>query len=158
MGYSSAVYFTILITSPDTAPPSITILSPENKTYTTTDIQLTFTVNESVQWMAYSLDDKPNITITGNTTLTGLSKGSHNIIVYALDTTGNTGASEKRYFTIETQSPQPQPSPSPPFPTTWIIAAIIIIAGIAVAFLVYTSKKSRKQPKKSHNDSGYIML
>lgn len=84
----------------DTAPPAISVLSPENKTYTTPSILLTFTVDEPTSWIGYSLDDQPNVTITGNTTLTGLSGGSHNITVYANDTTGNMGASDTVHFTI----------------------------------------------------------
>ncbi len=37
------------------------------------------------------------MTIAGNTTLTGLSEGSHNIIVFANDTWGNMGASHRVY-------------------------------------------------------------
>ncbi len=78
--------------------PAISIVSPENKTYDTTDIPLTFTVDESVLWMAYSLDGQANVTITGNTTLSGLSDGSHNLIVYTKDAAGSTGTSEIIYF------------------------------------------------------------
>ena len=90
---------------PEEIPPKVTILSPENATYGVTNISLIFTVNETVSWMGYSLDGAANITITGNTTLTGLSLGSHNIIVYANDTAGNMGASNKVYFTIAEEAP-----------------------------------------------------
>jgi hypothetical protein len=58
-------------------------------------------VNEPTSWIGYSLDNKPNVTITGNTTLTGLSNSSHNVIVYATDLAGNTG-SNATYFTVTT--------------------------------------------------------
>ena len=61
---SSTVLFTI-----DMSPPSISILSPQNKTYDTTDIPLTFALNEPASWMAYSLDGQTNVTIAGNVTL-----------------------------------------------------------------------------------------
>ncbi len=86
----------------DVTPPQITIISPENKTYRSSSVHLNFTVNESTSWMGYSLDGKENQTITGNTTLTNLHNGSHNIIVYARDYAGNEGASEKVYFTLST--------------------------------------------------------
>ncbi len=54
----------------DTTPPSISILSPENKSYTVKDVPLTFTVNETASWIGYSLDGQANETITGNVTLT----------------------------------------------------------------------------------------
>jgi len=131
MGASNTVYFTI-----DTTPPSVSIVSPENKTYDTADVSLTFTVDESVSWMAYSLDGQANVTITGNTTLSGLSDGSHSIIVYAKDTAGNNGPSETMYFTIETEKEEPFP--------TWIAPAIvIIIAALGTAvYLLYRKGKS----------------
>ena len=96
-----SLYLTSIEIRPvDTTPPAITILSPENKTYTTTSIPLTFTVNETASWMGYSLDGGLNITITGNTTLTELSDGVHSLAIYANDTAGNMGASDTVYFTI----------------------------------------------------------
>jgi hypothetical protein len=83
---------------PDTAPPIITVLSPENKTYPRNHVFLTFTVNEPTVWMGFTLDGETNVTITGNTNLTDLSEGSHNIIVFANDTFGNMGASHRVYF------------------------------------------------------------
>jgi len=84
----------------DTTPPTMTLLSPENKTYTTTSVPLIFTANETTSWIGYSLGNQANVTITGNTTLTGLPEGTHSITVYANDTTGNMGASEIVYFTV----------------------------------------------------------
>jgi hypothetical protein len=86
----------------DTTPPTITIISPENKTYYATSIPLTFTVNEPTSWCGYSLDGKANVTLPGcaNKTITGLSNGQHNIMVYANDTSGNMGSSSKVYFKI----------------------------------------------------------
>jgi hypothetical protein len=128
MGYSDIVHFTI-----DTTPPSISITSPENKTYATTDIPLTFTVDESVSWMAYSLDGQADMTISGNTTLYGLSEGSHSLTVHAEDTTGNTGASEKIYFTVETQ-------PSPLWMQWWFWVAVVLVA-LAIAGAIYFLKR-----------------
>jgi len=90
---------------PDTAPPTICILSPENKTFAVNHVPLIFTVNESLSWMCYSLDDQPNVTITQNTTLTGLLDGTHRVVVYANDTFGNMGASEMVYFADDTTPP-----------------------------------------------------
>jgi hypothetical protein len=84
----------------DTSPPIITILSPLNITYHKSDISLNFTLNEKPFWIGYSLDGYPNVTITGNTILTGLSNGTHNIIVYANDVLENMGKSNKVYFTV----------------------------------------------------------
>jgi len=85
---------------PELIPPDITIKVPENKTYDTVNVSLTFTVSEPADWIGYSLDGAASVTITGNTTLTDLSLGSHNVIVYANDTDGNMGMSNIVYFTI----------------------------------------------------------
>ena len=85
---------------PDTTPPTITFLSPENRTYTSTSLPLAFTVDETTSWIGYSLDNQANVTITGNTTLAGIPEGIHSITVYANDTAGNIGASETVYFAV----------------------------------------------------------
>ena len=124
---------------PDTTPPNISILSDETKTYATADVSLTFTVDESVSWMGYSLDGQANVTISGNTTLYGLPDGSHSLIVYARDAAGNTGASGTISFTIETSA---EPPPAEPFPI-WIVAVVIVIAALGTAvYLLKIRKKS----------------
>jgi len=133
MGSSDTVYFTI-----DTVSPDIEILSPENKTYATNSVSLNFTLDELTPWIGYSLDAEKNVTITGNTTVSGLSNGLHSLIVYANDTAGNTGASEMIHFTIEAQQPVE------PFPT-WIVAVTVIIAVVGVALLVYFVKVKKTE-------------
>jgi len=113
----------------DTTPPTVSIVSLENKTYFTKDVPLTFTVSEFTSWIGYSLDDQANVTITGNTTLYGLFDGSHGIIVYANATTGNTAASQIIFFSISTQQAEPFPM--------WIVAAILIMLGVGASLLVY---------------------
>jgi hypothetical protein len=89
----------------DSIPPVITILSP-GSTYYTTSIPLTFTVNEATSWIGYSLDSQANVTFGTNKPAGTYSKnifvnyGSHYLIVYANDTSGNMGASGKVYFTV----------------------------------------------------------
>jgi len=90
----------IIQSQPDTTPPTISILFPENKTYTVNDVPLNFTVDELTSWIGYSLDGQINVTIAGNTTLFDLEEGSHSILVYANDTSGNMGTSNKIFFTI----------------------------------------------------------
>ena len=88
-------------------PPKISFLSPLNETYNESSLSLNFTVNKPVNWISYSLDGKLNETITGNTTLTGLSSGLHSITVYTNDTFGNMGAS-----TISFTVAKPEPFPT----------------------------------------------
>lgn len=104
----------------DIMPPSIYILSPENKTFAFNHVPLIFTTNESASWIGYSLDDQPNVTITQNTTLTGLLDGAHRIIVYANDTFGNMGASSMVYFADDTTPPNiADVSQIPPATNVW---------------------------------------
>jgi len=114
--------------------PFISNISLENKTYNTSDIPLNFTVNEVVSSIKYSLDGGENITITGNTTLTGLPNGDHNVTVYATDETRDIGISETAYFTVE--APEP-------FPTAIAAATSGASVIIIVALLVYFRKRNR---------------
>jgi hypothetical protein len=141
--YADTVNFAI-----DLTPPNILILSPANKTYTadnstTASIPLNFTVNENVSQVAFNLDGQGDISIGGNTTLSGLSIGSHNVTVYARDLTGKTGTSETVNFTIVAE-PQPQPEPEP-FPTTFVATASgASTAIIGIALLLYFNKHKSK--------------
>jgi len=134
MGYSATVYFTV-----DTVSPDIEILSPENKTYTTSSVSLSFTVDEATSGIGYSLDGQANLTITGNMTLSELSDGVHSLIVYAKDMVGNTGASDMIYFTIETKE-------SEPFPL-WIVIAIVMITVVGTSIVVYLTKFKKTTEK-----------
>ena len=120
----------------DTAPPSISLFSIENITYGKPDISLNFTVNELASQFAYSLDGQDNVTIAGNSTLTDLPYGDHNVTVFATDEVGNTGASETIFFTI--------PEPPEPFPTTLVVASVIIIVIVFAVFLFYMRKHKPK--------------
>ena len=74
MGSSNTVFFSI-----DTLPPTISILLPKNQSYDSTDIQLTFSVNENASYLAYSLDGQEKQEIAGNVTLPALTNGPHSI-------------------------------------------------------------------------------
>lgn len=98
----------LTFTIEDKTPPTITMSSPLNRTYYYRNISLFFTVDENTSWIGYSLDGQANVTFGTNleagTYFTYVyipTCGSHNIIVYANDTSGNMGASERVYFTIK---------------------------------------------------------
>jgi hypothetical protein len=80
--------------------------------------------------MGYSLDGRDNVTITGNTTLSGLSNGLHNVTVYARDEFENTGASETISFSIDV-----------PFPATLVITSAAAVAIVGLVLLVYFKKR-----------------
>jgi hypothetical protein len=116
----------------DNTAPAIEVLSPAPGTYNASSIQLSFTVDEPASPIAYSLDGKENITITGNITLTGLANGVHDLTIYAKDKTGNTGASETICFSVAV-----------PFPTALVASvAGVLITGVAVCVFYYRKKRN----------------
>jgi N-acetylneuraminic acid mutarotase len=128
-----------------TVPPTVHVVSPENTDYTSGNVSLAFTVNKQALWMGYSLDGQETITITGNTTIAGLTNGLHNITVYAKDTFENRGMSETIYFSVAQPEPtEPEPTEAPLFTTTdlaIIIATIAVAVIIGIGFLAYFKKR-----------------
>lgn len=117
----------------------ISVLSPQNKIYEGNSLQLDFTIDKPTSWMGYRLDGKETVTVTGNTTITGMTIGLHNITVYATDPYGKTGASETIFFII-----------AEPFPTTLVIitsGAVLVIVGISL--LAYFRKRKSNQTLKN---------
>jgi parallel beta-helix repeat protein len=133
VGAADPAFFTI-----DLSPPAMLILSPQNKTYDTTDISLTFVINEPTSSIAYSLDGQPSVVIAGNATLAVLPDGSHNVVVFANDTAGNAGASDVVYFNVA------------PFPIILVVAVVVTIVIVGAAGLIYF-KRPRKQAVKQRN-------
>jgi hypothetical protein len=143
-GYSisavSSVNFTV-----DTVP-IVSFLSFENTTIDVSDVPLNFTVNQAVSKITYCLDGQENVTISGNTTLAGLPNGKHNITIYAMDETGNIGASKTITFTVASELP-----PEPPLelfstvPVAAVTGTLAVMVGAGL--LVYFKKRSggRKQ-------------
>jgi len=126
---SSSVCFTV-----DTVKPQILITSLENKTYAETSLQLNFVINENLSKISYVLDNQNNITVNGNSSLTGLSEGFHSVTVYATDIAGNVGSSETLTFAID----KPEPLPFLPI-------AVSVVASAVIAFVVVVYLKKRKR-------------
>ena len=121
----------------NSAPPIIVNLPVENQAYNTTDIPLNFTVDKSISQDSYSLDGKGNVTIVGNSTLTNLSVGEHNVTVYVRDDTGNVGASQAVNFTVVNTSTAILQT-SEPFPTILVIGAFVAsLVAVALTISVY---------------------
>jgi N-acetylneuraminic acid mutarotase len=87
-------------------PPNLQVLSPENKTYTSNNLTLVLSVNRPTTWIGYSLDDKANVTTTGDTELNELAEGEHTLTVYVNDTFGNQVSSTPVQFSVDTLAPQ----------------------------------------------------
>ena len=117
----------------ETIPPKISALSPLNQTYNESSISLLFTLDKPVNWTGYCIDGKDKVTITGNTTLSGLSNGVHNVTVYAKDSFGNIGASETINFTVASE----------PFPTVLVAAASTAFTAIACVGVILCLRKRK---------------
>jgi hypothetical protein len=121
----------------DYTAPTVSVSSPVNKTYDVSDFPLCFTVNEPVSQIAYNLDGKENNTISGNTTLTGLADGDHNLTIYTEDDAGNVGKSDTINFTVAVPEPEPEP-----FQTTLVAAASVAATfAVCVGLLAYFKKR-----------------
>jgi hypothetical protein len=146
MGASNTVFFSI-----DTLPPKIVIMLPQNQSYGSSDIQLTFTVNEPVSYLAYSLDGQGNVTINGNLTLPTLADGSHRLTLYATDDVGNSGE-RTVFFNIA------------PFPVVEVVAVLTLaIIAVAGGYLFLKRRKgdtkhaaTTKDPSEKPSDSGNL--
>jgi len=130
--YTAAIFSTVSF-NVDSIPPNVKVLSPETTVYFTSDVPLDFTVNKTFSQVAYSLDGHDNITTAGNTTLTSLSNGAHNVTVYVTDEAGNVGVSQTVTFTIER---------SLSFPTVALMAIIsTIIVCISIGLVLRRIKR-----------------
>jgi hypothetical protein len=140
--YSASYVDTVNFCIDATASPNISILSPQNQTYMAGDIPLSFTLNEQATNISYSLDGNNSIAINGNTTLTGLSIGEHNLTIQAQDAAGNIGTSQTADFFITNPTPTSSPL-AKPSQTTYIAPAIVILAAASSLALVVYLKKRR---------------
>ena len=128
----NSTYYLLKIT-----PPKISLLSPVNEVYNESSVILIFNADKAVNSTSYSLDGQQNVTLSGNTNLTDLPNGSHNITVYAEDTFGNIGSSQTISFTIA----KPEPESFPVVPVTAVSVAAVAL--IAAGLLVYRKKHPR---------------
>ena len=63
---SSSVFFTV-----DTTPPAISVLSLQDKTFYSSNVDLNFFVDEPASRCAYRLDGNGNVTVAGNSNFDG---------------------------------------------------------------------------------------
>ena len=123
----------------DVVPPRITILYPQNRTYFNSEVKLDFTISEDASEILYCLDGKENQTITGNTTLAGLTSGEHNLILYVTDHAGTAAFSKTLFFNVNV---------SEPFPLVAVAAVSVASITVVCAGVLFYFKK-----RKRHTDS-----
>ncbi len=126
MGVSNTAVFSV-----DTLPPHIEISLPQNKSYDTVDIQLIFTLNEAVTYLAYSLDGQQPVKINGNLTLPALANGPHSLTVYATDEVDNS-AQKMISFDIA------------PFPIVTYVAVITVTTILLATCYLLIKQKMKK--------------
>ena len=112
--------------------PYITVLSPENRTYSTTEIPLIFATSEMLELsnLQYVLDGK-RVFVSENSSLKGLSEGVHTLIVYGRSVFDANSGSETIYFSVDV-----------PFPTMLVIASGITLTVVSVG-LFFTSRNAK---------------
>jgi hypothetical protein len=114
--------------------PVITFPSLQNVTFDTSSVPLNFTIDHQVTEVAYCLDGQDSVSIDGNTTLTGLSNGQHNVTVYATDSLGRTDVSDMQLFYVE--------APELPVVPFIAVSAVVIVSAVA-GVLIYFKKRKR---------------
>lgn len=135
-GSSETVQFTIMKVLKDTK--TISLLTPLNQTYTTTNIQLNYAVNEPISWVGYSLDSQLPVQLNQNTTLTELTTGTHSLSLLVTFSNGTRVSSESVYFTIQPII----------FSEIFLVITIALVAIILSAFAaIVLQKRNRKKLK-----------
>jgi len=125
---------------PNPPTPVPVIISPQNTSYTTYNgtqftLPLDFTINATASWIGCSLDNQSRITVRGNSTISELSIGLHNITLYASGTFGNMGISNTIYFTIAERV-----APNSDFQRMLLALPIVLVFSV-VGLLVYFKKR-----------------
>lgn len=116
----------------DTLPPQVSVLDLDKKTFIESEIALSFTANETVSKITYSLDKQENVTINGNTTITELADGMHSLTVYVMDEAGNTGF-QTVYFSVAL------------FPAALVLASVFTVVAVSIGLFVYFKKRQRNK-------------
>jgi hypothetical protein len=131
------VYFAI-----DTVPPTISNVSIQNRTYYSPNVTLSFNLDESATQISYGLDNQANVTLAGNSTLMGLTEGSHTLTVYAEDEVGNTATFGPIRFTVQLTDPTSDTDAKPDL-APLVAFSVTVAAVVGLAALVYWKKRRR---------------
>ena len=117
---------TLVISAPDTTPPSISVVSSHNSADTTTTIKLSASATDNVGVTSITWYDGQTVLGTGNTISVSFSVGQHTITARAADAYGNVATSSPLTLVISAPVPKavknedvnPSPQDTPPSDTT----------------------------------------
>ena len=121
------------------ANPIITFTPLQNATFETSSVPLNFTVDHSVTEMSYCLDGQEPMPIGGNTTLTDLANGQHNVTLYATDEYGYKGMSDMLFFNVNVTKIAIPEFPLVPFIAVSAVVSVSAVAGV----MIYFKKRKR---------------
>jgi len=124
--------------------PTIGLVTPLNQPYNISEVSLEFVVDRPTSLLYYCIDGGANVTIWGNTTISGLSNGAYTVTVFAEDHFGNTGVSETRLFTVAS-NPEPKLS-TPIIETLGVLSGLIAITTL----FLYLKRRHTTQPPRQH--------
>ncbi len=120
------------------------------------DVPLELLVSEPT-CLLYCLDNRVNYTISGNTTLTGLNSGTHNVTVYAFNGAGSWCASNTINFeiigdTVDSASPSSSASISQqpaefPFLMIFVVFAVLICCMFPIIRYLETVNEEKEHSK-----------
>jgi len=133
----------------DVTPLTVTVFQVTSKILSESgaaDVALNFTVDGSASRISYALDGQDNVTIAGNTTLSSMPIGEHNVRVYAWDAAGNVGASETETFTVAA------PESFPTVPVAAVSAASITAVACTVS-LLFCYRKRKGEAARGHKEN-----
>jgi len=132
---SSSINFTV-----DKVLPTVSFVPNQNLTYQSGNVTLSFVLNKPAE-VTYSIDNKFNMTATGNSTLAfnNLPDGKHNVTIYAEDNYGVFSAPST--ISINVQKSEPFPTL-----TVAVVISILVVAGISIGVLL--SIRHRKTTSK----------
>jgi hypothetical protein len=123
--------------------PVVSFLSFENRTFNNSTVPLNFTIDQSVSKVTYTLDGEKTVAINGNSTLTGLSNGYHNVTIYATNEFENTGSSETVTFSIDYMPLDKEE----PFPSLIVAVSAAALIMLVAGLLIFSKKRMGSQRK-----------
>jgi hypothetical protein len=132
-------------------PPTLTVISPQNQTYNTRNVPLTYSMNSNITWTFYSLDayshqDENWTNPNGNMTLTNLQEGKHKLDIAVKSEedahVGELYSTQTVYFTVGNAA---EPDLFNGIDQTSIIIVVVVAAAVVVGLGLALMLRKRRQ-------------